>query len=186
MGDDLRNLARAYHLAARSHARQRRKGAGRVPYVNHVIEVADLVAQAGAPAEVVMAAVLHDVVEDSEVGSAELAEVFGARVARLVEALTNPPEWEDLPKLEMKTRQAAHVGAADADVKLIKIADQTSNLHDIAREPEAWKVARAREYVEGACRVVDACRGTDAALELRFDAAVDEALAAIGRRDRPS
>lgn len=172
-------LARAYALAAEAHADQTRKGKLGIPYVNHCCEVARLVAEAGGAPEIVAAAVLHDVVEDSDVTVGRLREAFGARVAETVEALTNPPEWDRLPRPEMKARQAKHVGDAGPEVRLIKIADQTSNVSDIAREPGAWTPERARAYIEGAALVVDACRGVDAGLEAAFDAAVGRARAAL-------
>lgn len=177
---DLARLARAYRLAARAHLAQRRRGSGDVPYINHPIEVAHLVAEAGGGVDVVVAAVLHDVVEDSAVSLAEIRAEFGDRVGDLVEALTNPPDWDELPKREMKARQAEHVRAARDEVKLVKIADQTSNVHDIGREPGAWEPGSAREYLAGSGQVVDACRGASACLERRFDDAVARARAALG------
>ncbi len=158
-----------------------RRGSGDVPYMNHPAEVADLVAMAGAPPDVVVAAFLHDLVEDTNLSSQDIAQEFGPGVAHLVEALTNPPEWDDLPKLEMKTLQAEHVRNASPDAKIIKIADQTSNLNDIARDPAAWDPERARDYIEGSRRVVDACRGASAWLDECFDAAEREARAGLAQ-----
>jgi (p)ppGpp synthase/HD superfamily hydrolase len=173
-------LARAYALAARAHADQVRKGERGIPYINHCAEVALLVAEAGAPPETVVAAVLHDVIEDSETTEAEIRAAFGEAVAARVAGMTNAPEWGDLPRPEMKARQAKHMKSAEPEVKRIKIADQTSNLRDIVREPGAWDAASATEYVEGAERVVAACRGVDARLEAAFDTAMAEAMAKIG------
>lgn len=173
-------MARAYAFAARAHADQVRKGERGIPYVNHCAEVALLVADAGAPVETVVAAVLHDVIEDSESTEAEIRDAFGAVVAARVAGMTNAPEWEGLPRPQMKARQAEHMKTAEAEVKRIKIADQTSNLRDIAREPGAWDAADAAQYVEGAELVVAACRGVDAKLEAAFDAAAAEAMAKIG------
>ena len=167
--DVVRRVAAAYLMAARAHADQQRRGFGAVPYINHPAEVADLVARAGATANEVIAAVLHDVVEDSDVTEVELEAGFGTEVARIVAELTNPPEWEALPKLEMKTRQADHVARTSRSARRIKIADQTSNLRDILRDPSAWDRDRGRDYITGSSRVVEACRGTDAWLEAQFD-----------------
>lgn len=177
---DLVRLAEAAHLAARAHADQSRKGTRGVPYVNHVLEVADLVAEAGCMPEEVIAAVLHDVVEDSETTVEELRERFGAEVAELVAGMTDDPQWESLPRRRRKALQAAHMPKAPEGVRRIKIADQCSNLRDIAREPGAWSAARAAEYIEGAEEVVAACRGVSAALEAAFDAALAEAMQKTG------
>ena len=166
-----RLLARAYAQAARAHAAQTRKGRRGVPYLNHVCEVADLVAAAGARPEVVAAAVLHDVVEDSDTTPEEIADAYGPEVADLVVALTDPPEHAALPRPERKRAQAARIGAAPPAARRIKIADQTSNLRDIARDPSAWSPAAAAEYIAGAEAVAAACRGVDPVLEVAFDAA---------------
>lgn len=174
------DLARAYALAACAHADQTRKGNAGIPYINHCCEVAEMVAESGAPAETVIAAVLHDVIEDSETTEAEVRAAFGNVVADRVAAMTDPPEWSSLPRREKKARQAEHMRHAEREVRRIKLADQTSNLRDIAREPEAWDPDDAAGYIEGAELVVAACRGADPLLETAFDAAAAEAMAKIG------
>ena len=177
---DHRTLVRAYALAARAHVDQTRKGEMRIPYINHCCEVAELVSEAGAPLETVIAAVLHDVIEDSDTTEDELRYAFGDTVAGRVAALTNAPEWDALPRAETKAKQAEHMRNADPEVRRIKIADQTSNLRDIAREPKAWDLADAADYIDGAERVVASCRGVDQVLEAAFDTAAAEAMAKIG------
>ncbi len=176
---DLARLMRSLRLAADAHADQRRKG-GDTPYVNHPIEVAGLVADAGGDEDEVIAAVLHDVVEDSETTLEEISDTFGAEVARLVDGMTDDPAWDELPRIERKRRQASHLGDAGDAVRRIKLADQTSNVRDIVRLPEAWAPGEAAEYLEGAELVVAECRGANAKLEKAFDAAAAEAMAKIG------
>ncbi len=176
----MKKLTEAYDYAARMHAGQLRKGAARVPYINHPCEVAALVAGAGASESVVIAAVLHDTVEDTAARSEEIDTIFGAEVAGIVAELTNDPAWSDLTKLEMKARQSAHIRCTSVGARTVKIADQTANLFDIARDPAAWEPERARDYVVGAVMVVDACRGVSASLEAGFDAAVVQARLALG------
>lgn len=182
----LERVALAYLTAARAHAGQRRDGTGDVPYVNHCAEVAWLVADAGASKETVVAAVLHDVVEDTAMTLAQIEREFGAVVASLVEALTDEPEWAGLPAPERKRRQAERMPNAPREARAIKVADQTSNLHDLSREPGAWDADEARAYAEASAQLVDACRGAAPGLEARFDgalAAVRRALAGDGGRD---
>ncbi|WP_116082748.1 HD domain-containing protein [Tropicimonas sp. IMCC34011] len=175
----LQRLTLAYVIAAETHSGQRRKGSDVTPYINHPAEVARLVSEHGTPDEVI-AAVLHDTVEDGDVTLGDIRRDFGETVADIVEALTNPPDWEGLSRAEMKDRQAEHMADATLPVKRVKIADQTSNVRDFFRNPGAWDEAAAREYIDGAERVVDACRGTDALLEHLFDHAVAEARKANG------
>lgn len=176
---DLKDFASAAHLAARVHAGQMRKG-GDVPYVNHVLEVAALVAEADGTRDEVIAAVLHDTVEDTDLTLEAIGAAYGTQVARLVEGLTDDPAWADLPRPERKRRQAAHLPGAPGGVRRIKIADQCSNLHDIVRLPQAWSPDGAAQYIEGATLVVDACRGVSGRLEEAFDTAVAAAMQKTG------
>ena len=100
-------VLRAADMAARWHAQQRRKGPLE-PYVNHLLEVASLVAEAtsGTDPDMVIAALLHDAVEDQGVTSETLAGEFGQRVADIVMEVTDD---KTLPKDERKRRQVEGV-----------------------------------------------------------------------------
>ncbi len=152
-------ILRAALMAAEGHAQQRRKGPGDVPYVNHVIEVAQMVAAAGGSPEEVAAALLHDLVEDAGVTRDEIGGAFGEEIAGIVAGLTDEPAWRDLPRAERKAAQAAALRGKSRAVRRVKVADQTANLRDIARWPEAWSRAEAEEYLRGAEAVVAACPG---------------------------
>lgn len=176
-------LTRAALVAAEAHAGQTRKG-GAVPYVNHVIEVAHLVARAGGTPEMVAAALLHDTVEDTDATAATIESAFGPCIATLVAGMTDDPAWDGLPRAERKRLQADHMGRAPRAVRRIKIADQTSNVRDVGRLPAGWTPDEARDYIAGTALVVDACRGADATLEAAFDAARTEALARLDRIEK--
>ena len=121
-------LSRSYELAAAAHADQTRKDNG-APYVTHPVRVAELIRGAGFDEEVQAAALLHDVVEDSDVGVEEIDRRFGPRVAGIVAALT---EDESIPGYER--RKAEHrdrVEAAGADAIAVYAADKLSNLRDM-------------------------------------------------------
>jgi (p)ppGpp synthase/HD superfamily hydrolase len=79
-------VLKAADAAARWHVHQRRKGAAQEPYINHLLEVASLVAEAtdGKDPDLVIAALLHDAIEDCEVPKQVIADSFGATVADLV------------------------------------------------------------------------------------------------------
>jgi guanosine-3',5'-bis(diphosphate) 3'-pyrophosphohydrolase len=175
---DMALLTRAALTAAEAHKGQTRKG-GEVPYVNHVIEVAHLVAEAGGTPEMVAAALLHDTVEDSDTTAEAVAALFGPCIATLVAGLTDPSDWEGLDRADRKRRQAMHMAKAPRAIRRIKIADQTSNVRDVGRLPAGWEPADARAYIAGAAEVVAACRGADPALEALFDRARAEALATL-------
>jgi len=166
------DLARAYHFAAVRHLNQRRKGKAGEPYINHLTEVADLVAAAtgGGDIDLVIAAVLHDVLEDTATTPAELADAFGARVAGIVAEVSDD---KTLPKVERKRLQIEHAPHLTPEAKTIKLADKTANLRSIAKSPPAdWDAARIADYIAWAIAVVDGCRGTNAVLEEKFDEAV--------------
>lgn len=164
-------IVRAANLAARSHADQRRKGDGDIPYVNHCTAVACLVAEVTDNEDVLAAALLHDVVEDSDVTVDDLIAQFGPRVAEIVDTVTDSAAVTALSLADRKAAQADKMRNASREAKLVKIADQTSNLTDIVAMPPDWTADRKRTYLEGTEQVVDACRGASAELEAKFDAA---------------
>jgi (p)ppGpp synthase/HD superfamily hydrolase len=178
--NDIVRLTEAYRFAADRHVGQRRKGAAAEPYINHLAEVADLVARAtgGADVELVMAAVLHDTVEDTDTTFADIAARFGERVAGLVAEVTDDTT---LPKAERKRRQVEHAAHASHGAKVIKLADKTSNLRAMAvSPPRDWSEARRAEYLEWGRQVVANCRGANPWLEEKFDAAAAALEAQVG------
>ena len=91
MSDDVVSLMQALDFAARKHRDQRRKGAAAEPYINHLAEVALLVAEAtrGRDRLAVLGALLHDTIEDTTTTTKELETKFGAKVAALVAEVTD-------------------------------------------------------------------------------------------------
>ncbi len=177
--DELKDFAAACHYAAQRHTAQRRKGEAGEPYVNHVIEVADRVARSshGPDRLLVLGALLHDIVEDTDGTEAEIAARFGDDVAALVMEVTDD---KSLPKAERKRLQVEHAPHLSDHARRIKLADKTSNLVALAESPPAgWDRARRAAYVDWAQEVAAGCRGVDAALETAFDAAVSQARAAL-------
>ena len=107
----LRLISEAADLAAHRHNGMARKGRGNEPYINHLAEVANLLAAAtdGADAELVAAGWLHDTVEDTNTTREELAQKFGARVAALVVEVTDDMS---LPKPQRQQKQIEEAGKA--------------------------------------------------------------------------
>ena len=182
MGTDIVAVARALDFAARKHSTQRRKGEAGEPYVNHLAEVARLVAEAtlGQDTIAVLAALLHDAIEDTPTTREELESEFGREVAEVVVEVTDD---KSLPKAERKRLQVETASAKSRRARLIKIADKTSNLRSIPKSPPVgWDIERQREYFDWAARVVAGCRGTNAVLEQWFDEAHAAGLRALDRR----
>jgi guanosine-3',5'-bis(diphosphate) 3'-pyrophosphohydrolase len=172
-------LLQALRFAAIKHRGQRRKDAERSPYVNHVIDVAALLAEEGEvddPATLI-AAVLHDTVEDTETSLDEIERQFGSEVRDIVDELTDDTR---LPKQERKDLQVKHAPHASPKAKLIKLADKIVNVTDLASSPPAdWTLHRRAGYFDWAELVVAGLRGTNAALESRFDRMLELGRAAV-------
>ena len=154
-------VLRAADAAARWHVHQRRKGAAKEPYINHLLEVATLVAEAteGKDPNLVIAALLHDAIEDCEVPHKLIAESFGTDVADLVAEVTDD---KTLEKRERKKRQVESAHKKTNRAKL-KLADKTSNLRALVSSPAPdWSVRRRLEYIDWARQVVDGLRGANA------------------------
>lgn len=170
----LGDIFRALSFAAQAHRQQRRKGTGD-PYVNHLIEVADLLVRLAEIEDVgiLTAAILHDVVEDTSATAAEVELAFGARVRALVEALSDD---KSLAKEERKRLVVEHMRHAEVDVRLIKLADLCSN---VASLPDMWDFERKSQYLLWSEQVVAACAGTNSALEHEYRSRLDRARAKL-------
>jgi (p)ppGpp synthase/HD superfamily hydrolase len=104
--------------------------------------VAELVRSAGSPDEVVAAAILHDILEDTGMEASEIAREFGSRVAAIVSTMTEDPSIEDYAARKQEHRRRA--AAAGRDVALVFVADKLSNARRMRRgqkDPDAGKVA---------------------------------------------
>lgn len=173
---DLAFVLRAARFAAERHSGQRRKDAAASPYINHPLALAAILAEAGIDdRDVLAAALLHDTVEDTDTTLDEIATAFGAAVAETVAEVTDDKR---LPKAERKRLQVVKAPHKSLAAKLVKIADKTVNLRDIASSPPAdWPEERQLAYFDWAAEVVAGMRGVDVRLEAMFDAA----FAARGR-----
>lgn len=171
MSIDVVKFARALDYAARKHVSQRRKGEAQEPYINHLAEVAHLLAEAtdGMDTELVIAGLLHDCIEDQGVKHEELVDLFGSDVADLVRDVTDD---KSLLKAERKRLQVETAPHKSPRAKMLKIADKTSNLRAMRTSPPSgWDEQRKRDYFTWAHAVVAGCRGVNAYLEEKFDEA---------------
>lgn len=157
------------NFAAIKHRDQRRKDPEKTPYINHPIGVANILAEEGdvTDLEVLMAAILHDTVEDTETTLEEIEENFGEEIRKIVDEVTDD---KNLPKMERKRLQIEHAKQATPKAKLVKLADKLYNLRDLQRNiPEGWTKERCDEYFVWAKKVVDNLRGTNKNLEKELD-----------------
>ena len=162
-------VTNAYHKAAIWHAADTRKGKAKEPYINHLVEVADLVAQAtgGKDLNLIAAAVLHDSIEDGHATYDQIAEEFGLDVADLVAEVTDDTSlsWHDRKKAQVE-KAATKTDRA----KLLKLADKTSNLRGILNSPPVdWSHERKIKYLRQARQLVSEANVTNSIISNAFE-----------------
>jgi (p)ppGpp synthase/HD superfamily hydrolase len=137
---------RALRRAVKAHKKQDRDGDAPLPYATHPVDVLNLVRYDGAivDEEILAAALLHDVLEETDVDEEDLEEEFGPRVTRIVRELTrHEPDRSGLSPAEVwELRTQALLEEIDAmsdEAKVIKLADRASNLRSalLTREGDA-------------------------------------------------
>jgi GTP pyrophosphokinase len=142
-------IERAFELAARAHDNQMRKSGE--PYIRHPVAVATIVARQGLDEVTIAGALLHDAVEDTDVGLAEVEREFGAEVATIVDGVT---KLERIHYDTKEQQQAASMRkmivaiAKDLRVLIIKLADRLHNLRTVAALPEFKQERTARETLD--------------------------------------
>ncbi len=132
--NNLTALIQAINFAAKKHRSQKRKGAEAEPYINHPLEVLNLLTSVGKVADfdVLIAAVLHDTIEDTKTTEEEIENLFGANVRKMVSELTDD---KSLPKAERKQMQIEHAPHVSLGAKQIKLCDKISNIRDVLENP---------------------------------------------------
>lgn len=167
---DLGLVLRALHFSAQKHRDQRRKDSRGSPYINHPIQVAETLWRAGGVRDpvLIVGALLHDTIEDTETTREEIDELFGDEVGALVLEVTDD---KSLPKQVRKRLQVERAPHKSDLAKQLKLADKICNVADVAgAAPEDWSLDRRREYLDWSRRVVDGLRGVNARLEAHYDA----------------
>jgi guanosine-3',5'-bis(diphosphate) 3'-pyrophosphohydrolase len=179
MLEGLRLVSEAAEFAAHRHSGKARKGRGNEPYVNHLAEVANLLAAAteGKDAELVAAGWLHDTVEDAGTTAQELDKTFGQRVADLVAEVTDDIS---LSKDQRRQKQVLEAPTKSPGAKLIKIADKISNIRARIRpQPSPEEREDLVDYLSFSEKVVAGCRGVNAMLDRTFDETVKLARSSL-------
>jgi guanosine-3',5'-bis(diphosphate) 3'-pyrophosphohydrolase len=162
-------LIEALHFSAEKHRHQRRKDQAQSPYINHPIEVTHLLWDVGGVREinVLLAALLHDTIEDTETSPEDIRREFGEEVLSLVLEVTDD---KSLEKAERKRLQIEEAPTKSTGAKLIKLADKSCNVHDlIDSPPKYWSLSRRREYLLWTEQVVAGLAGTNPNLEAYYE-----------------
>jgi guanosine-3',5'-bis(diphosphate) 3'-pyrophosphohydrolase len=147
--DEIKEVKVAFHFSDEAHLGQYRQSGE--PYITHPVAVAEICAGWKLDDQSIMAALLHDVMEDQGVTKAELAERFGAKVAELVDGLSK------LDKMEFRNREEAQAEnfrkmllamARDVRVILVKLADRLHNMRTLGAVPPEKRRRVARETLD--------------------------------------
>lgn len=173
--NNLPELTQAISFAAKKHTNQKRKGSDAQPYINHPLEVLNLLTTVGEieDFDILIAAVLHDTIEDTETTEEEITKLFGDKVCKMVLELTDD---KSLPKAMRKQLQIEHAPHISAGAKQIKLCDKISNISDVLINPPSdWSEARRKEYVIWGEQVAAGLRGANANLEKYFDQLIEKA-----------
>lgn len=173
-------LLKALRYAAQKHSDQRRKNAKASPYINHPIQVAQILWDVAGvrDASLLVAAILHDTIEDTDATSDEIKAEFGEEVLALVLEVTDD---KSLPKQTRKQLQVDHAPHKSYKAKLLKIADKISNVGDIINwPPKDWTLERRQEYLLWTEKVVAGLRGVNEQLEIQYDNLLAQGKESLG------
>ena len=179
----LSDCFKALEYAAWQHRFQRRKGFSRIPYINHPIKVAGLLiaSNTSASKEMIMAAILHDVVEDTDASNEDIIRLFGEKVASIVAEVTDDMS---LPSKVRKEKQVEKAPLLSAEAKQIKIADKLCNINDFMNLPIGWSKDKKMKYILWAKRVAGACKGINPQLEAQFDTVTEDSLKKLTKNNK--
>lgn len=140
-------ILQAFELAERAHRPQVRKYTGE-PYIIHPVEVAQLVSTVTDDEDVVIAALFHDLVEDTSITLAVIRKGFGDRVAQLVHEVTDISRPEHGNRNARKLLDREHLASASPEGKTIKLADLISNTQSITRHDPGFAKVYMQEKRE--------------------------------------
>ena len=169
MDDSIGVILKALRFAAEKHNDQRRKDSKSSPYINHPIGVTETLWRVGEVRDetLLVAAILHDTIEDTETTSDEIEREFGKAVTDLVLEVTDD---KSLPKQTRKQLQIEHAPHKSHKAKLLKIADKINNIRDIIKSPPAnWSLERKQEYLLWTEKGRGRFKGVSPALENQYD-----------------
>lgn len=157
-------LLRAVSFAKHKHQGQSRKDFFATPYIIHPIGVTRLLWEIGGIRDecTLIAALLHDTLEDTHTTPQEIEILFGLHVRLIVEELTNNPS---LSSEENKKRQVEKAPYLSKEAKLIKLADRLYNVRDLTIATPNWTITKLHLYVNWARKLLDALRGSHQKLE---------------------
>jgi guanosine-3',5'-bis(diphosphate) 3'-pyrophosphohydrolase len=180
MDNSIGLILKAMRFAAEKHINQRRKDSKQSPYINHPIQVAEILWTIGEvrDLDLLVASILHDTIEDTATNPEEIKVEFGEAVLALVLEVTDD---KSLPKQVRKQLQMETAPHKTQSARLLKLADKICNVHDILAIPPAdWSLERRQEYLLWTEKVVAGLRGVNARLETHYDELLASAKRSLG------
>jgi guanosine-3',5'-bis(diphosphate) 3'-pyrophosphohydrolase len=170
----LPGIFKALKFAAYKHRRQKRKGAVGIPFINHPIEVANMLVEVieEPTPDLIAAALLHDVIEDTRTKFSDLEKQFGPSVTNIVREVTDDMT---LPAIIRKREQVKKAASLSYNARCIKIADKTCNINDLLFTRIKWSRRRKIEYIIWAKSVVSQIHDTHEGLIIQFDETLKKA-----------
>lgn len=174
MNSETKKLLKAMSFAAEKHRTQTRKDAAGTPYINHPINVALTLMEVGREydPDLLVAAVLHDTIEDTETYPEEIQNEFGKSVLDIVLEVTDD---KSLSKEERKRLQVTQASKKSNAARKLKLADKICNVNDIIHHPPGdWSTERRLKYLAWAEEVLQGLKGTNPQLEQRLNEVIQE------------
>jgi (p)ppGpp synthase/HD superfamily hydrolase len=167
-----KELLKASSFAAWKHRNQKRKNIDSDTYIIHPLRVSELVATLGGAGDnvhLLQAALLHDTVEDTDTTFDEVENLFGSKVRKLVEEVSDD---KSLPKEVRKRLQIEHAAKKSREAKILSMADKVANLEDMMIKPNGipvgWSVERVQQYCAWALAVSQGLKGESVDLDKRL------------------
>jgi guanosine-3',5'-bis(diphosphate) 3'-pyrophosphohydrolase len=161
-------ILKACKCAAEWHSGQRRKDIQRTPYINHPLEVAEFLTSNGVTdLDTIVAAILHDVIEDTEGTSEQIKQMFGDKV---LEYVLDCSDNKSLDKVQRKRLQIVHAGVISPQAKLVKLADKYSNVKDLlTNQPIGWTPEIVKGYVHWSMAVCRRLYGVNSEIDAQLN-----------------
>ena len=188
--DQVREIYRAYQFGAEAHEGQRR--ASGEPYIQHPIQVAKILAEMRLDYQSIVAAILHDVIEDTDTAKPQIAKQFGKEVADLVDGVSKLTQISFDSRAEAQAeyfRKMIMAMARDIRVILVKLADRLHNMHTLSALPLEKRRRIAHETlgsIRTDCPAAGAQQHTSRARRSRLQRPVSDALPGTRFRGKES
>lgn len=175
----MQQIFKALQYASIKHKGQIRKGRDRAAYINHPIAVANTIINVGKIEDenTIIAALLHDVIEDTDTTEQDISEAFNSEIAQIVLEVSDDKHLSIEERKALQIKNAPHLSD---EAKIIRVADKICNIRDVIDFPPiTWNKKRKIIYLNWTRNIVDQIRNTNISLETLFDKYYTEGISKI-------